>query len=261
MVDGSWIIDKDSTWPPANRGIPPPGSTKPVTAFDMKTADIRNQPAYTIAEAARYLKVAPATLRSWVVGRAYPRGESVAHFKPVIRPAHTPPPSLSFWNLIEAHVLRSLRVDHSVSMDAMRKALGYAQKTLKIDRLLLSQELRTGAGKLLLDRYGELIDISASGQMAMRHMFNEHLARVEWDEWKFPVRLYPFSANPVFSANRPIAIDAKLSFGRPVVVSRGVSTGAIAERIDAGETASELAADYDLSEQEIEEAVLYERAA
>ncbi|MEO6624287.1 MAG: hypothetical protein ABIN37_05595 [Burkholderiaceae bacterium] len=29
----------------------------------------------------------------------------------------------------------------------------------------------------------------------------------------------------------------------------------------AGETASELAADYDLSEQEIEEAVLYERAA
>lgn len=227
----------------------------------MKTADIRNQPAYTMAEAARYLKVAPATLRSWMIGRAYPRGEGVAHFKPVIQPAHTPPASLSFWNLIEAHVLRSLRVDHSVSMDAMRKALGYAQKTLNIHRLLLSQELRTGAGKLLLDRYGELIDISASGQMAMRHMFNEHLARVEWDAWKFPVRLYPFSSSATPSLSRPIAIDAKVGFGRPVVVSRGVSTSAIAERIDAGESAAELAADYDLSEQEIEEAVLYERAA
>lgn len=60
---------------------------------------------------------------------------------------------------------------------------------------------------------------------------------------------------------RPIAIDAQIAFGRPVIVSRGVSTGVIAERIDAGETAADLADDYDLSEREIEEVVLYERAA
>ena len=35
----------------------------------------------------------------------------------------------------------------------------------------------------------------------------------------------------------------------------------IAERIDAGETVAELADDYDLSPSEIEEAILYERAA
>ena len=35
--------------------------------------------------------------------------------------------------------------------------------------------------------------------------------------------------------------------------------GAIADRIDAGETVADLAADYDLSVDEIEEAVLYER--
>lgn len=32
----------------------------------MNKSDIRDQPAYTLAEAARYLKLAPATLRSWV---------------------------------------------------------------------------------------------------------------------------------------------------------------------------------------------------
>src|SRR6266705_4987571 len=31
-----------------------------------------------------------------------------------------------------------------------------------------------------------------SGQLAMRKLFEEHLKRVEWDEWKFPLRLYSF---------------------------------------------------------------------
>jgi uncharacterized protein (DUF433 family) len=227
----------------------------------MHKTDIRDRPAYTLAEAARYMKVAPATLRSWVVGRAYPKAAGVAHFRPLIHPVTKQPPALSFWNLIEAHVLRSLRTEHGVSMDALRKALNYAEKALDIDRLLLSPELRTDAGKLLLERYGKLIELSASGQIAMRHMFNEHLARVEWDNWKFPVRIYPFSSSSAPASNRPIAIDAQIAFGRPVIASRGISTGAIAGRIDAGETAAELAVDYDLSEREIEEAVLYERAA
>jgi uncharacterized protein (DUF433 family) len=227
----------------------------------MRTTDIRDQPAYSVAEAARYLKVAPATLRSWVAGRPYPKAGGAAHSRPLIHPAGNPPPALSFWNLIEAHVLRSLRTDHGVSMDALRKAIAYAQKSLQIDRLLLSQELRTDAGKLLLERYGELIELSASGQIAMRRLFNEHLARVEWDQWKFPVRLYPFASGDLPLTDRPIAIDASVAFGRPVIALRGVTTSAIAERIDAGESAAEIASDYDLSERDIEEAVLYERAA
>lgn len=227
----------------------------------MRTTDIRDQPTYTVAEASRYLKVAPATLRSWIMGRAYPKASGLASFQPLIRPPIKEPHMLSFWNLIEAHVLRSLRADHDVSMDALRKALNYAERTQDIDRLLLRPELRTDAGRLLLERYGQLIELSASGQIAMRHLFNEHLARVQWDDWKFPVRLYPFSSSSTPADSRPIAIDAQIAFGRPVVASRGVTTGAIAERIDAGETAADLADDYDLSEREIEEAVLYEWAA
>jgi uncharacterized protein (DUF433 family) len=231
-------------------------------AFPMAKHDIRNQPAYTVAEAARYLKVAPATLRSWVVGRPYPTGSGTAHSKALIRPAETPPPMLSFWNLIEAHVLRSLRTDHAVPMDALRRAIAYAEKSLKIDRLLLSPELRTDAGKLLLERYGQLIELSASGQIAMRRLFKDHLDRVEWDEWKFPVRLYPFtSSEAALPQVRPVAIAANLAFGRPILVHSGITTGAIAERIDAGEAIADLAEDYGLTSAEIEDAVLYERVA
>ena len=223
--------------------------------------DLRNQPAYTLAEGARYLKVAGATLRSWVVGRQYPKGQGIAHFQPLIHPPVPQPPTLSFWNLIEAHVLRSLRTEHGVSIQDLRRALRYAEKTLHIDRLLLSRELRTDAGRVLLDRYGQLIELSASGQIAMRKVFEEHLKRVEWDEWKFPVRLYPFTSSNAQTPDRPIAIDPNIAFGRPIMVRMGISTGTIAERIDAGETIADVAADYDLTQPEIEEAVLYERAA
>ena len=225
-----------------------------------RSADIRDQPAYTVAEAARYLKVPTATLRSWVAGRPYPRDSGTAHSTPLIHPAKQPPPTLSFWNLIESHVLRSLRTDHGVSMDALRKSIAFARRELKVDRLLLSPDLRTHAGKLLLDRYGELIELTPSGQMAMRRMFDEHLARVEWDEWQFPVRLFPFTSSGI-AIGRRISIAANLAFGRPVVASRGIGTATIASRIDAGESAESLAEDYDLTVAEIEEAVLYERAA
>jgi uncharacterized protein (DUF433 family) len=224
-------------------------------------ADIRNQPAYTLAEAARYLKLPAATLRSWVAGRPYPKAAAIGRFEPLIHPPAFPPPILSFWNLIEAHVLRSLRMDHGVSMQAVRQALTYAERKLNIRRLLLRKELRTDAGKVFLDRYGELIDLSASGQFAMRHLLEEHLKRVEWDERLFPIRLYPFLSIDGVVSDKPIAIDPKIAFGRPVVIRAGVSTAAIAERIDANETVDDLAADYGLTPVEIEQAVLFERAA
>jgi uncharacterized protein (DUF433 family) len=226
----------------------------------VKNVDSRNQPAYSLAEAARYLKVANATLRSWVVGRPYPKADGTGHFRPLIHPPSGHPPILSLWNLIEAHVLRSLRTDHGVSIRALREALSYAEKSLQVERLLLSKELRTEAGSVFLERYGELIDLSASGQLAMRRLFDEHLKRVEWDEWLFPIRLYPFVSTGVLS-DMPIAIDANIAFGRPIVLPLGITTAAIADRIDAGESVSDLASDYGLSEAEIEQAVLYERAA
>jgi len=130
-----------------------------------------------------------------------------------------------------------------------------------IDRLLLRQELRAEGGKIFLDRYGELIELSASGQLAMRRLLEEHLKRIDWDESRFPVRLYPFVSAVTPSQERPIAIDPRISFGRPVVLSRSISTATIAERIDAGETVDDLAADYNLAVAEIEQAALYERAA
>ncbi len=83
--------------------------------------DLRNQAAYPLGEAARYLKLPTATLRAWTLGRPYPTTQGAGHFRAVIRPAATEATSLSFWNLIEAHVLRALRTEHGVSIKAVRR--------------------------------------------------------------------------------------------------------------------------------------------
>ncbi len=229
--------------------------------MDTRDQTFRDKAAYTLAEAARYLKLPPATLRSWVVGRPYAtRKGDARHFRPLIQPSVKAPPTLSFYNLIEAHVLRSLRTEHGVAVRELRKAIAYAEKTLKVDRLLLRKDLSTHGGRVFLDEYGKLIKLTASGQLAMRVLLEEHLQRVEWDKWQFPVRLYPFVSGQTL-APKPIAIDPQIAFGRPVVIRAGVSTAVIAERIDAEESPQDVAADYDLTLQEVEQAVLYERAA
>ena len=114
----------------------------------VDTSDIRNQPAYGPAEAARYLRLPAATLRTWLVGRAYPKGDAQATFHPLIKPASTTPLQVSFYNLIEAHVLRALRTDHGVALAELRKAIAYAEGKLHLHRLLLSPELRTHAGQV-----------------------------------------------------------------------------------------------------------------
>lgn len=233
----------------------------PVTRSAPAITDLRNRPAYPLSEAARYLKLPAATLRSWFLGRHYETSEGQRQFSAIVKPASRRPPLVSFWNLIEAHVLRALRTDHGVSVKALRQAVGYAEKELKIERLLLSRELSANAGRLFLDRYGELIELSASGQIAMRQLLEAHLRRVEWDRRQFPMRLYPFLSSEALTADRPIAIDPVIAFGRPVVLSRGVTTAAIAQRIDAGESVADVAADYDLTSADIEQAIVYERAA
>jgi uncharacterized protein (DUF433 family) len=148
-----------------------------------------------------------------------------------------------------------------VTVKALRKAIDYAERQLNFDRLLLRPELRTEAGNVFLEKYGQLIELSASGQLAMRKVLEEHLNRVEYDSLRFPKRLYPFLTSIDPAATRKIAIDPTLAFGRPIVLSRAISTSAIAERIDAGEAVDEVAADYELDRSDVEQAVVYERAA
>ena len=213
-----------------------------------------------MSEAARYLRVSPATLREWFIGRPHPPARGPSRFPPPLQRPRVQLATLSFSNLIEAHVLRSLRMESGLPLPAIRRALADAELELQIGQLLLREELRTAGGALFLDRYAKLVHLSASGQLAVRKVFEAHLARLEWGNRGFATRLYPFVFGEAADA-RPIVIDPSIAFGRPVIGTAFIWTRSILERIDAGESAEAVATDYEVSVEAVEEAVLFERAA
>ena len=220
--------------------------------------DPRELAFYTTNEAARYLGLSSATLRTWVAGRRYPKGSGTGFSEPLIAsPAGDS--RLSFSNLMEAHVLKALRSKHHVPMHAVRVALEYAQQEYGIGRLLLDPRLRAAPGEVFLDRLTELVNLGRAGQLAIKSVLNLYLERLERDPKGLPIRFFPFV--PGYGDAKDVVIDPRVSFGRPVVRSRGISTAVIAERVDAGEAPADIAADYDLEDREVDEAIVYERAA
>lgn len=215
---------------------------------------------YSIPEAAHYLRIPSATLRSWVVGREYPIVEGTRTFKPIIRIADSRHRLLSFENLIEAHVLSALRGTHQVRVRDIRTAIRYVERDLGISRLLLNRELKAAGGRLFVERYGQLINVAQSGQLAMRAVLEGYLERVTWEEERLAA-FYPFIGHPGRSDAKPVLISPDLAFGKPVIARRFIATAVITDRFDAGESIADLAADYDLEAAEIEAAIIYEQKA
>ncbi|MEM1055648.1 MAG: DUF433 domain-containing protein [Bacteroidota bacterium] len=213
---------------------------------------------YTRAEAARLVRVSSSTMEGWVAVKSRDGGRRMS--EPVIK---TPEegPRLSFNNLIESWVLKLLRTKHDVSLQAVRRAVYYAESTMGVDRLLMRRELRFGeAGDLFWDKYSDLVNLTKQGQYAMRQVVERGLRRVEWDEGTgLPVRFFPIVAEG-FSDYRTVVIDPLVAFGRPSVAGIGITTWAVADRIEAGEEPRAVADDYDLTPDQVEAAFAYEQS-
>ena len=165
---------------------------------------------------------------------------------------------------MEAHILDALRREHEVPLQKVRKAITYLSQRLDSRHPLVEQRFETDGVDLFVRHYGQLVNISQSGQLAMRQILEAYLRRVEWDEVGVVARLYPFTRKRSIDESRAVVIDPRISFGRPVLAGSGIPTAVIAERYKAGESVDELADDYGRKRLEIEEAIrceLDERAA
>ena len=220
--------------------------------------DPREMPAYSIPEVAHYLQMPPSTLRSWVKGWTY-RIEAGECFSPPLIVLPAPPEKrpllLSFVNIVEAHVLDALRRRHRIAMHRVREALTYLEEHFPSSHPLADQKFETNGVDLFLDKYGQLINISQDGQLAMRNVLRVYLSRIERDAAGAAVKLYLFTRSRQADEPKVVAIDPYVSFGRPVLVGTGIPTSVIAERYKAGESIQALAEDYERPPHDIEEAI------
>jgi len=212
--------------------------------------DPRALPNHSLSEAAAYLRIPRSTLRSWLLG--------MGEFKPILDVALRSPPTLSFFNLVEAHVLNSIRGDHR--LPEIRRALRYVERHLKVDRPLVRKVFQTDGVSLFVEHFGKLLNVTQEGQVAMREVLGAHLRRLDFDAEGLAERLYPFTragAHGGLELNDPrfVVFDPRIAFGRLVIAGTGVPTAVLADRFAAGDLSEDLAADFGVDRRVVEEAV------
>jgi uncharacterized protein (DUF433 family) len=226
-------------------------------AFDM---DVRELPAYSFAEAAGYVRLPPSTLRAWALGQAYRVGDTKRQFKPVLEIADRQDRKLSFVNLVEAFVLAGIRREHSIPLPKVRKAVDFLRRTFKTRRPFAEERFETIGVDLFVEKFGALIGITQDGQLQMRDVIHERLKRVLRDPKGIPEKIILFPARDR-AGKSDIVIDPRLSFGRPILGGYGLRTAILAERFYAGETVEELAKDYGVPSEAIQNALRCEPRA
>jgi uncharacterized protein (DUF433 family) len=218
--------------------------------------DRRDLPRYTPQEAAHHLSLPVSTVRAWSVGQHGRQQEKVRFFHPLIAPAQKTPLSLSFWNLVELYVLRSLRRIHEFPMPKVRAGLRFTGEKLGARRPLIEETFHSDGVKLLVEHLASLIDTS-DGQTVMRGVLVDSLRRVERGTDGRVVRFYPWLNEP--NEVRAVEIDPDRAFGRLVLVGTGIPTQAIAERFAEGDDIDVLARDFELDVAKIQQALRWEQ--
>ncbi|MEO1094641.1 MAG: DUF433 domain-containing protein [Cyanobacteria bacterium J06638_28] len=217
--------------------------------------DPRNIPTYSIGDAAKYLRIPAATIRSWTVGRKYPKAEGEGFFAPLILIPNRKPKLLSFTNMVEVHVLRAIRQHHNIDLDKVRTALDFIEGKLEVAHPLAHTEFRTDGVDLFIERYEDLINASNDGQTQLKDSLQAHLERIEPDDSGLAIKLYPFTRAHEENNPRIVVIDPRISFGRLVIEGTGIPTSILAERYRAGDSIDDLAEDYRCDRLKVEEAI------
>jgi uncharacterized protein (DUF433 family) len=234
----------------------------PPTPSKKRQADLRAVPSYGIAESAHYLGICESTLRSWLYGRPYPtRSGTVKRTTAIIHPADPRNGILSFYNLVEAHVLLFHRQVYGIRLPAVRAAVEHVRKTLGLKRPLIHQVFYTDGKDLFINELEKevIIDASKRGQLGIWQILNLYVQRIEWDKEGFARKLLPVRASQM---NGPrIVIDPKISFGRPVLVGTGITASVLWHRKRLGENIDDISKDYGLDRSAVEEAISYYKAA
>ncbi|MEB3175165.1 MAG: DUF433 domain-containing protein [Cyanobacteriota bacterium] len=215
-------------------------------------------PAYTVADASRYLHIPIATLNSWLKGRPYTTASGKKEFAPLIDRPSPHLSQLSFVNLVEAHVLRVIRKEHKISLENVRVALDYVSDQLGTKHPLIRKEFRTDGINLFLDHLGNLINASQKGQLAIKNILDNLLTRVEWDEQNIVNKLFPYIDKNIKEEPKIITISPVISFGKPTITGTGIPTSVIADLYRAGDSYDKIADEYDFDPGIIAKVIQFE---
>lgn len=222
-------------------------------------------PLYTVAEAARIVDVPASTLATWAKGyvrrspdRPEVEGDPVITY---IQPERPGAPVIPFVGLAESLVLAAIRRS-GVPMQRVRPALEALSEGLGLEHALASKKLYTDGAELLYDfgeHHRDTIDgqvalelvVVRSGQRVFEKVIEEYLRRIEYDASDGYARLIHVPAY----RKAEVVVDPRRSFGAPIFERGAGRVEDVMQRFWAGESLDELADDYGVPPEQLEDVV------
>ena len=204
----------------------------------------REYPLYSRRDVSEALRMPYSTLYWWL--RHNHRG-SLISVSPHDR-------ALNFLQLSEAFAIAYMRRTLGISLPKIRLASEYLIKNLRIPYPRFNPGIRVGTDVYFKNARDILLNASSHGQVESEELIGEYISRIDIEEGGLPDVVYPWIPG---RERKSIQINPRIRFGQPTIAGTGISVAVVQDRFEAGESAEDIAASYEISYARVEDALAY----
>ena len=226
----------------------------PVTPDDIKLL-----PAYTLDEASRYIGMSKSTMQIWFRGRheyLTKKGRKHNAVSPILHSDSGARQPISFIDLIEAHVLTTVRKGYKIPVKNIRSAAEYLKVLNKNLTFLAHEDFYHDHKHLFLKIEDLLISLSERGQVVDKDIIEKGLTQIKYGNDGFADKFFPRIGDTI---QHDFVLDPHINYGKLSIARLGVGADIISTRFDSGEDILEIASDYGAEQKEVEEAIRWNR--
>ena len=211
------------------------------------------RPLYSFAEADRIANLTRGTTKRWLAGYQYRDrlGARVALPPVTGRGPKAAVEGVSFLDLVELVAIGGLKRE-GFNLPKIRQVVDYCQKELHTAYPLASLKFKVGGRDVFVERGGHLLDVlRRKGGQAWSEVLEPFLETLDYGE-AFANRWWPLGKE------RAVVVDPEYGFGLPALAHSGVRTDIIFERFQAGDPPEQIAQDFNLAADAVEQALEFE---
>jgi uncharacterized protein (DUF433 family) len=210
-------------------------------------------PRYSFAEADRLAHASRGTTQRWLLDYVYRDAQGREHIQPPVTPNASASEGASFIDLVEIVAIGRLK-QRRFSLHAVREIVLNCQEKLGVARPLATLQFKTGGRDAFVEQSGALVEVGRrKGQRAWDEVLSPFLETLDYaEELALARRWWPLGKD------RPIVVDPDYGFGLPVIDGSGVRTEIILERYRADDSEEEIARDFHITPDEVNQAIRFE---
>ncbi len=221
---------------------------------------------YTLADAARILRLHPSKIRRWAKGYSFVNGDALRHSEPMFRRESAELVEhdlLSFADVIEMKLISGF-IEQGIKLPAIRKVAEYVAVKLGESHPLARLRFHTD-GKLIVGEWlhgkdqpeapatvKQFFEELPSGQMVLPELVEPFFKKLDYAD-DMTVRYWPLGKD------RAIVLDPLRNFGHAIVEKSGVPTDALYAMAAGKSTRAEVAWWYDVDPADVDAALEYEQ--